>query len=175
MLIRSFITENAGHVAHCRRELGMKALQFGRDFTDWSQAPMLVAPLAASGGVNLVPVLRAWSAGQGLELLSGVEEDVDAGIFRAQARQWVPLAGQQPAGLDGVHVSLPVRVELRTDASGRLSCSVDRPSSEDVAEAAGYVRGLVARGALAGPLATHEIETDDRGRRLLKRRGFTDG
>jgi FMN phosphatase YigB (HAD superfamily) len=44
-----FITENGGHVTHCRQELGMKALQFGKDFTDWSQAPLLVASLAASG------------------------------------------------------------------------------------------------------------------------------
>jgi hypothetical protein len=59
-----FITENRGHVTHCRG-LGMKALQFGKDLTDWSQAPLLVAPLAASGEVNRVPSLKAWSAGQG--------------------------------------------------------------------------------------------------------------
>jgi FMN phosphatase YigB (HAD superfamily) len=35
------ITEDAGHVAACRA-LGMQALQFGVDFTDWSQAPALV-------------------------------------------------------------------------------------------------------------------------------------
>jgi FMN phosphatase YigB (HAD superfamily) len=35
------ITEDAGHVAACRA-LGMQALQFGVDFTDWSQAPRLV-------------------------------------------------------------------------------------------------------------------------------------
>lgn len=35
------ITEDAGHVAACRA-LGMQALRFGADFTDWSQAPRLV-------------------------------------------------------------------------------------------------------------------------------------
>lgn len=38
------ITEDAGHVAACRA-LGMQALQFGVDFTDWSQAPALVRGL----------------------------------------------------------------------------------------------------------------------------------
>jgi len=168
-----FITEDGGHVNHCRQELGMKALQFGKDFMDWSQAPMLVAALAASGGANLAPSLKAWSAGQGLESLSGIEEGGETGVVRARARQWVPLAGKQLADLDGVHVSLPVPVEVRTDANGRLSCSVGQPSSEDVAEATSYVRGLVARGELGGPLATHEVEIDRQGRRLLKRRGFT--
>ncbi len=171
-----FITECARHVNHCRQELGMKALQFGKDFTDWSQAPMLVAALAAPGSVNLAPSLRAWSAGQGLESLSGIEEGGEAGVVLAQARRWVPLVGKQLADLDGVHVSLPVPLELRTDANGRLSCNAGQPSPEDVAEAASYVRGLVARGELgkqAGPLATHEVETDPQGRRLLKRRGFS--
>jgi len=168
-----FITECAGHVNHCRQELGMKALQFGKDFTDWSQAPMLVAALAASGGANLVPSLKAWSAGQGLESLSGIEEGGEAGVVRAQARQWVPLVGKQLADLDGVHVSLPVPVELQTDANGRLSCHAGQPSPEDVAESTSYVRGLVSRGELGGPLATHEVETDPQGRRLLKRRGFS--
>lgn len=168
-----FITEHAEHVNHCRQELGMKALQFGKDFTDWSQAPMLVAALTASGGANLAPSLKAWSAGQGLESLSRIEEGGETGVVRAQAMQWVPLAGKQLAGLDGVHVSLPVPVEVRTDANGRLSWNVGQPSSNDVAEAASYVRGLAARGDLGGPLATYEVETDHQGRRLLKRRGFT--
>jgi FMN phosphatase YigB (HAD superfamily) len=38
------ITEDAGHVAACRA-LGMQALRFGADFTDWSQAPALVRSL----------------------------------------------------------------------------------------------------------------------------------
>lgn len=40
------ITEDAGHVA-AARALGMRGLQFGVDFTDWSEAPTLVAALVA--------------------------------------------------------------------------------------------------------------------------------
>lgn len=32
------ITEDAGHVAACKA-LGMRALRFGGDFTDWSMRP----------------------------------------------------------------------------------------------------------------------------------------
>jgi FMN phosphatase YigB (HAD superfamily) len=38
------ITEDAGHVAACRA-LGMQALQFGVDVTDWAQVPILVRRL----------------------------------------------------------------------------------------------------------------------------------
>ena len=38
-----FITEHAGHINACRKELHMKALQFGVDFQTWPAAPALVA------------------------------------------------------------------------------------------------------------------------------------
>lgn len=37
-----FITENAAHIA-AARAMGMHALHFGRDFTNWSDVPMLIA------------------------------------------------------------------------------------------------------------------------------------
>jgi FMN phosphatase YigB (HAD superfamily) len=37
-----FITENADHVAACRR-LGMKALELGKDFSNWEKAPAVIA------------------------------------------------------------------------------------------------------------------------------------
>lgn len=41
-----FITENAAHIEAARNELKMKGLQFGVDFTDWSEVP---AKISASG------------------------------------------------------------------------------------------------------------------------------
>jgi len=38
-----FITENAEHIRVCRDDLHMRALQFGVDFTSWSDAPKLIA------------------------------------------------------------------------------------------------------------------------------------
>src|SRR5437588_10900150 len=46
-----FITEEAGHVAACRK-LGMTALQFGKDFKDWSAAPMLIAQKIGAPGTK---------------------------------------------------------------------------------------------------------------------------
>jgi FMN phosphatase YigB (HAD superfamily) len=37
-----FITENKAHVKACRK-LGMDALQFGKDFKNWADAPPLIA------------------------------------------------------------------------------------------------------------------------------------
>ncbi|UVO27849.1 hypothetical protein [Bradyrhizobium arachidis] len=37
------ITENAEHIRVCRDELHMKTLQFGVDFTAWSEAPKLIS------------------------------------------------------------------------------------------------------------------------------------
>ena len=51
-----FITENAAHV-EAARKLRMKSLQFGADFSDWSQLPGLIASgPAASGGAAWVPI-----------------------------------------------------------------------------------------------------------------------
>lgn len=45
------ITEDAGHVAACRA-LGMQAIRFGADFTDWAQAPALVRSLIDPAGAE---------------------------------------------------------------------------------------------------------------------------
>jgi FMN phosphatase YigB (HAD superfamily) len=168
-----FVTENAEHVRHCRDVLGMKALQFGRDFTDWSEGPLRLSTLVAPGTVNLEAALRPWAAANELEGVTVVEED--PGVVFAQAQMWVPLRGADLGEAEGVHVLLPVRVDLRADAQGRITPRAGKPSREDLKEAASYVKGLAARGEIGGdsePLTTHTIETDERGRRHLRRRGF---
>ena len=168
-----FVTENADHIRHCRDELGMKTLQFGKDFTDWADGPLALSTMAASGAVNLEAALQPWASARRLDGVSLLQEM--PGVVYAQAQMWVPIAGHDLEEADGVHVPLPVRIDLPTDAQGRITPRVGRPSPEDVREAASYVKGLVARGEIGtatGPLATHTIETDRAGRRLLKRRGF---
>jgi hypothetical protein len=168
-----FVTENAEHIKHCRETLGMKALQFGKDFTDWSDAPLLLSAMIAPGQTNLAAALKPWASSRGLEDLSVVQER--PGVMYAQAQMLVPISGAELEEAEGSYVPLPVRIDLPADSHGRITPRIGRPSSEDVKEAASYVKGLVARGEIEkenGPLATHHIETDDRGRRLLKRRGF---
>jgi len=168
-----FVTENADHIRHCREELGMKTLQFGKDFTDWAEGPLLLATMMAPGTTNLAAALQPWAAARGLDNISLVEEQ--PGAAYAQAQMWVPISGADLEEAEGSHVPLPVRIDLPADSHGRITPRIGRPSPDDVKEAASYVKGLVARGEIGtdtGPLATHRIETDDRGRRLLKRRGF---
>lgn len=168
-----FVTENPDHIRHCRDELGMKTLQFGKDFTDWADGPLLLATMVAPATVNLAAALQPWAAARGLENLSLLEDR--PGVPYAQAQMWVPISGAELEEAEGAHVPLPVRIDLPVDSHGRITPRVGTPSREDVKEAASYVKGLVARGEIGtdtGPLATHKIETDKRGRRLLKRRGF---
>jgi hypothetical protein len=168
-----FVTENADHIRHCREQLGMQALQFGKDFTDWSEGPLLLSTMVAPGAVNISAALQPWAVARGLENVSLVEET--PGVTYAQAQMWVPISGADLEEAQGAHVPLPVRIDLPADSHGRITPRIGGPSPEDVKEAASYVKGLVARGEIGkdtGPLATHTIETDKVGRRLLKRRGF---
>ena len=168
-----FVTENADHIRHCRQQLGMKTLQFGKDFTDWADGPLLLSTMVASGTVNLTAALQPWAAARGLDNISLIEEQ--AGAVYAQAQMWVPISGADLEEAEGAHVPLPVRIDLPADSHGRITPRIGRPSPGDVKEAASYVKGLVARGEIGndtGPLATHTIKTDKTGRRLLKRRGF---
>jgi hypothetical protein len=107
--------------------------------------------------------------------LSLVAPATHSNVMQAQAQTLVPLQGAGLEEAEGAYVQLPVRVALRRDASGRITPRVGKPSPDDVQEAMSYVRGLVARGEIGGtngPLTTHSLETDDRGRKLLKRRAF---
>ena len=168
-----FVTENSDHIRHCREELGMKALQFGKDFTDWADGPLALSTMVAPAAVNLEAALQPWASARRLDGVALLQER--PGLVYAQAQMWVPISGHDLGEAEGVHVPLPVRIDLPTDAHGRITPRLGRPSPEDVKEAASYLKGLVARGEIGnatGPLATHTIETDAAGRRRLKRRGF---
>lgn len=52
------ITENAEHVAACRK-LGMQAMQFGSDFDDWAQAPLLIRRLIDPADAEAVAFERS--------------------------------------------------------------------------------------------------------------------
>jgi hypothetical protein len=155
----------------------MQALQFGKDFSDWSEAPLILSPMIGTAPANMTAALDVWGAAHDLEGLSLVQAGAGAGsgVMQAQAQVLAPLSGSGLGEAEGAYVRVPVRVDIRRDAQGRLTPSVGQPSADDVKEATSYVRGLVARGEIegtTGSLATHVLEVDDRGRRLLKRRGF---
>jgi hypothetical protein len=181
-----FITENEAHLAACR-DLGMATLQFdgsgaGRaDFQDWSEAPLLVARLLdPESHRNLELALRTHlAAAHGLEMIA-MGRPSPGGSVRGRAKQWWPVPGSPQSGDETVHVPVPVDVEVQLDSRGRVN-RVERrpPEPEALAEAAGLVRSLDANQQLfhgSGPLpagATHQVETDSEGRRVVKRKRFS--
>lgn len=153
------ITENADHVAACRR-LGMATLQFGTDFSDWSEAPLLVRHAIDPGSSH--NTLLALSV-------------------------WLPVHhGRKPAGIDGPSSATGAHIRLRPP--GPASASVTFGTAGRVAafdldspvEATAFYRSLREHDQLApegdGPLppgATHRSERDDRGEPVVRRGRFS--
>ena len=122
----------------------------------------------------LRPVLESQ---HGIELLS-LEGEPSHGVIRGRAKTWLPLQAKELGQLTGVHVSLPVNVVRLEDESATVT-TLDPPVA-DITEAESFVAGLAARGEVVmepskTPAArtTHRIETDEHGRRLLKRARFS--
>jgi hypothetical protein len=96
-----------------------------------------------------------------------------SGSLQGSARVWTALHDPALGELDGVHVALPVPLEARLE-SGRALVDVGQPGSDALAEAGDFVRSLASRGEIATrahpvPGATHRLEVDAAGRRLLRR------
>ncbi len=181
-----FVTENQDHLDKCR-EFGMTVLKFGlganegSSFTDWSEAPLLVARLVAPGRhANLKKALRIWLAATHDLELTHSETGVADQPLRCRGKTWIRLDDPSLGELRDVHVQLPVNAEVQLDPRGRVaSVAIDAPEAEDRAEAVAHVQSLISsgqveRGSGRPPqVATHRIEVDKHGRRLLKRQRFT--
>jgi len=98
------ITEDAGHVAACRR-LGMQALRFGADFDDWSVAPLLVRHVIdPTSAHNTGLALGVWLAAHDGRKIAGLDG---------------------PPSAAGVHLRLrppgPASASVTFDADGRVA------------------------------------------------------
>jgi hypothetical protein len=174
-----FITENAEHIHACQK-LGIKTLRFGSpgDFSDWSEAPLLVAKLVApDSDLNLQLALNVRLAVT--HELTGVMvlEKEDDRKIHSQAQQWISVS--QP-GEENLAAQVPGEVDIELDAKGRIrSVEVGQPDSEMLEEFRSFAESLKANQQIsrgAGTLqsgATHKIETDDKGRRRLVRKRFS--
>ncbi|HSN93285.1 MAG TPA: hypothetical protein VLS93_18790 [Anaeromyxobacteraceae bacterium] len=169
----AIVLGDARHADACR-SLRMAVLALGADFVDWRDVPLLLAlrldrpnlrNLAAALGPRLAP-----------DLVDVSVVGAEAGRILARAARWTPLRGGRIP--EGVHVAIPTEVVVRLDPAGRPSAiEAAELEPEALAEAASHVEGLFARGEVAetgrpGPGATHVLETDGRGRRLLRRARF---
>ena len=185
-----FISEDADHVARAAA-LGMHTLRFGghtspadatADFTDWAEAPAMVAARLAPGPTPaMTAAVRVFlETALGLSVSAVTPPAGDGDPFRADARTPSPLSDPALGELAGVHVSLPVRPAVWVSPAGRVTrVEGTDPSAADLAEATLYVQSLASNGrveAVAGesPLGpTHAVETDAQGLRTLTRKRFT--
>jgi hypothetical protein len=180
-----FITEQAEHITACQ-QLGMKTLQFGAsstpgaEFSDWSEAPLLISQLVAPDqktNIELALKVRL-AATHGMEFVA-MKSKPQSGSVSGQAQKWHPVPDPQQGGQD-IHVQLPVEVEISLDEQGHVqSVKGDQPDPAAVAEATHYVKTLEDNKQIShepGPLppdATHQVETDEQGRKRLVRKRFS--
>lgn len=180
-----FITENKEHIEACR-SLGMKTLRFGEgrtgsDFSDWSEAPLLIAPMVNAESTNNLE--------KALRLRLSVEHDVEfmaitgrskEGTIRGQAKTWHALPNTETDSGSGSQITLPVDVEINMDLQGRvLAIKRHPPDSKQVDEATHYVKTLEENKQISrkrGPLSpgeTHRETTNKKGEKRIKRERFS--
>ena len=165
--------------------LHMSALQFRSpgsatfDFDDWLQAPAMVAHLmGALGGPNAEAALR-----QHLRHSHGFDVQAVEGAGRGptttvRGTLWKAVGPAAGAELADVHAPFPVEGQVTLGPRGQIrSVRLAEPPAPDVLEAAAFVRSLARHGQLGGSggradAATHDLETDARGRRKLVRKRF---
>jgi hypothetical protein len=185
-----FVTEEEDHIRRAAA-LGMQTLRFGghqsppaggADFSDWAEAPALIAARVTPGrSPNLAAAVRAYlETAYGLSDMAVTPPAQEGDPYRAEAQARVPLSDAALGGLSGVNVDLPVRPAVWVSASGHITrVEGTAPPASDRDEATQYVLSLVSNGQVAdlpgqSPLGpTHRVELDASGRRLLTRKRFT--
>jgi hypothetical protein len=181
-----FITENSEHIAACKA-LGMRTLQFnerevaGTDFSDWSDAPLLVAQILNPTSLkNRERALRLkLSVTEDLELIAMKDQSED-GKVTATVKQWYPLSLPEVYGARSTQATVSTEATLRLDPQGRL-IAVERkqPDKEEIDEASDYVKTLEENEQVAHddqPLApgqTHRASTGKKGEKRIKRERFS--
>ena len=156
------ITEDAAHVAACKG-MGMRAMRFGGDFGDWSEAPLLVRQMVdPTSAHNTALALGVWLGAHHGRKVAGL--DVEPTAARAIARL-------RPPG--------PPSASFAFDGTGRIT-SVDFGPAGHAEEVDAFHRSLAEHGQLAppgeGPLppgATHRVEEDASGNRVVRRGRFS--
>jgi hypothetical protein len=180
-----FVTEQASHVEECAA-LGMSAVRFGGGpgptpaFETWAEAPPLLAAIVAPESQRNRDVAMSALLASRYDVHGFRPQGPQKGRrARGQATRWVQLHDERLGPIDGVHVEVPVDVEVAFGADGRVS-GVDAPPAdpEAVRDAASFVAGLVAQRRVALPGqptsgVTHAVEEGRDGRRRLVRRRFS--
>jgi hypothetical protein len=105
--------------------------------------------------------------------------------YQVSASRLVDIDDADPA-LAVVSIPVPITAAVEVDGKGSLvGVSVTKADPSADREARAFTRNLIANGSVkglshGGPVrrgpptrATHEVTTDDQGRRIIRRTGFT--
>ena len=180
-----FITENNGHLI-AAKQYGMAVVRFGSgpglqpSFTDWSNAPALVANLVTpQHSVNL-QLATAMTLSVHHDLVGFEPKSTSDGQqMRGRAAKLVQHSDPKLKQLDGVYVELPTEVTVNLGAGGQVMKVTSTPPEADAtSDAVNYVSSLLKSQRVAVPgqpavNATHELEHDATGRKRLVRRRFS--
>lgn len=181
------ISGNAKQVSACRK-MGMKVLRFDpansgdADFDDWAEAPQLAAPLVAPGSsFNRKLALQFYLAtAYQLDLVS-INYATTADTIQGRVKKSFAVPIQTGEGVpEIIETQLPVNVMIKLDKKGKVSSvKSDEPNAEELAEAAHFIKTLADNKQIShtsGKLKrneTHVLETDEKGRKRLKRKRYT--
>ena len=124
---------------------------------------------------NKEEALKAELAKQGFESVA-VKGELPDGRVEVEANKLHPVDVE---GGESIYAPIPVSMSVALDARGRVrAIDGDTPSPAAVADAARYVKtlrdsGQLAPGAKPAAGMTHQIERDQQGRQVLRRRRFS--
>jgi hypothetical protein len=165
----------------------METLLFGpeeskeADFSDWSEAPLLIARKVApdnSNNLQLALKLRL-AAAFDMELLT-VNDSKKSNLVQGRAKKFFPVDLKVHGAQETVALPLPVNVKISFDEDGRIrDVSSDQPDPEALAESKHFLKTLAANNQISRDPKTlkgnetHELTVDRSGRKVLTRRSFT--
>jgi hypothetical protein len=121
--------------------------------------------------------LKKELAKRGVESIS-IKRELPGGRIEVEANKLHPVHG---VGNESIYAPIPVSLSVELDARGRVkSIYGDTPNPAAVADAARYIKTLRDSGQLAAageqqPASgiTHQIERDEKGRQVLRRKRFS--
>jgi hypothetical protein len=121
--------------------------------------------------------LKKELAKRGFESIS-IKRELLGGRIEVEANKLYPVHVE---GGETIYAPIPMMLSVQLDARGRVkSIDGDTPNPAAVADAARYIKTLRDSGQLAGPGErqpasglTHQIERDEQGRQVLRRKRFS--
>ncbi len=181
-----FITENAEHVAECRK-LKMDTLLFGPtgagevDFSDWSEAPLLIArKVAPENAQNMRLALELRLATEfDMEAVTVSDSSAKTNLIEGRAKALFPITLKLQGAQETIYVHVPVNVKISLDEDGRIrEVARAEPDPEVLAESEHFVKTLEANKQIAhGPTMkgneTYQLIPNAKGLKVLTRGRYT--